>query len=202
MLATNKSINPREHMTAAQIEKELMQWAMANTSEIIVPNYFLGRFECDLLKISKAGQLTEYEIKVSRADFKKDFEKIQHTRFMGYEMEERNGQQYKKAVYQNETKQDIILQGKRVNRFYYVTPANLVKPEEVPAGLGLIYATSFNDYIRFNIVKVSKLFMKEKAKENLYKHIACNLTLKLIAAKRRMRMAEANARELRKAKQA
>lgn len=47
---------------------------------IIVPNvsYGLRLHECDLLKVSKAGYATEVEIKVSRADLRKDFEK-KHT---------------------------------------------------------------------------------------------------------------------------
>ena len=165
---------------------------MSNTSEIVVPNYFLGRFECDVLKISKAGQLTEYEIKVSRADFKKDFEKY-YSLYFG-------------TGYKNITKHDVIREGKRVNRFYYVVPNGLIKPEEVPVGFGLIYATEYNYHqekaIKFEIKKVSKLFMKEGAKEQLYKHLASNLTLKLIAAKRRAHIAESNARELRKSSQA
>ncbi len=44
---------------------------------IIVTNvsYGLGVHECDILKLSKACYATEYEIKVSRADLRKDFEK-------------------------------------------------------------------------------------------------------------------------------
>jgi hypothetical protein len=189
-------------MTAHEIEKDLMSWVMANTSEIVVPNYFLGRFECDVLKISNAGQLTEYEIKVSRADFKKDSEKSAITGIHGYEVvEDKYGNKYNKAICKTTSKHDVIREGNRVNRFYYVVPANLITPDEVPAGFGLIYATQYNaaygSAIRFSIKKVSKLFMKEKAKEQLYKHIATNLTLKLISAKRRMVAAEANARHLR-----
>lgn len=44
---------------------------------IVVPNvsYGLGVHECDILKLSKSGYATEYEIKISRADLRKDFEK-------------------------------------------------------------------------------------------------------------------------------
>lgn len=35
--------------------------------------------ECDCISISKSDYIYEYEIKISRADFKKDFTKIKHT---------------------------------------------------------------------------------------------------------------------------
>ena len=38
-----------------------------------------GKNECDCISISKSDYIYEYEIKISRADFKKDFTKIKHT---------------------------------------------------------------------------------------------------------------------------
>ena len=45
---------------------------------LIVPNISWGAFiwhECDLFIVSKAGYCTEIEIKISKSDLKKDFEK-------------------------------------------------------------------------------------------------------------------------------
>ena len=58
-----------------------MECALANffgiRVNLIVPNisWGLALHECDLLIISKAGYITEVEIKVSKADLKKDKEK-------------------------------------------------------------------------------------------------------------------------------
>lgn len=160
-------------MDSNKIMIELMKYCHSNISEIVVPNYYLGRYECDLLKISSSGYLTEYEIKVSKADFKKDAEK-------------------KHKVYNQstgfKTKHDIIRNGERCNRFYFVVPENLIDPKSVPDGFGLIYAIPVKEKpekLNFKIVKVSKLLKKDPCYKSDYKHIAQNLTLKLINAKRR-----------------
>lgn len=145
-----------------------MRWAASNTSEIVVPNYYIGRWECDVLKISRSGHLYEYEVKTSRSDFKNDFNKAK----LHWGTSE--------VV---ETKFDNLRSGKRVNRFYYVVPHGLVSKEEVPAGFGLIYARQFGQYITFDIVKVASLLKKEPAQAGLYKHIAQNLSVKLANAK-------------------
>lgn len=163
------------------ITKYLLRWAASNASEIVVPNYYLGRWECDVLKISKAGHLYEYEVKVSRADFKNDFKK----------------ESFFYLSNTKETKHDNIRYGKRCNRFYYVVPEGLIEPSDVPAGFGLIYFTQlvYTDlrdskfeqiHYGFKIVKVSSLFKKESCNQALYVHIAQNLSLKLANAKSRI----------------
>lgn len=187
-------------MNSNQISKDLLVWAQANTSEIVVPNYYLGRYECDVMKISKAGQLTEYEIKTSRADFRKDAEKAHRIHTGLFEQTDRG----RRAVYEDETKHQSILKGKRCNRFYFVVPKGLIAPDEVPDGLGLIYAEEFEPRgrVSFTIVKMSKLHRKEPCEPTLYRHIACNLTLKLAVAKRRAHTAEAAYRALQKGQKA
>ena len=43
--------------------------------ELVVPNVLMGWGECDLLAVSLAGYLTEYEIKISLSDLKREWEK-------------------------------------------------------------------------------------------------------------------------------
>lgn len=159
-------------LTADKICIELLKWAQSSTTEIVVPNFYIGRFECDVLKISKAGHIYEYEIKISKADFKKDFDKAAY--YLGG----------------NKTKHEIIKDGKRVNRFYYVVPEGLIKPDDVPAGFGLIYATVYKygnkSGVKFTIVKMSKLLKKESCSNDLYKSLATNLSVKLYNAKARL----------------
>jgi hypothetical protein len=60
-----------------EIECIVADWIGTRTN-LIVPNvsWGLGVHECDLLSMSKNGYLTEVEIKVSKADLKKDLEKM------------------------------------------------------------------------------------------------------------------------------
>lgn len=93
----------------------------------VFPNVYLGRFEADILEITKAGYSTEYEVKISRSDFKADAKKA----FTVYDGK------YNKS---KSPKFEAISKGERTNYFYYVVPAWLITADEVPEFAGLIYA--------------------------------------------------------------
>ena len=155
-------------MKSEAIQVALMSWVKSTRADIVIPNYYLGAWECDLLKIAyNNGFLTEYEIKVSKADFKKDAQK--------------------QTQYSKKNKHDEVLFGKRCNRFYFVVPDGMISPEEVPKGMGLIYAIENDSLIGidFKIIKVSKLLKKDKCDQRLYTHIAQMLCMKLENAKQR-----------------
>lgn len=86
----------------------------------IFPNIFIDRWECDLLEITKSGYVYEYEVKISRSDFKADARK----------------RTYKQS------KADAIKAG-RTNYFYYVVPTDLIAIDEIPDYAGLIYVQSY-----------------------------------------------------------
>lgn len=48
-------------------------------------NTFIFNWECDFFARSKSGYVYEIEVKISRADFKKDFEKDKHQYFSAFE---------------------------------------------------------------------------------------------------------------------
>jgi len=100
----------------------------------VFPNVFLGHFEADILEITKAGYSYEYEVKVSRADFKQDLLKRKQT-LGGL----------------NVLKHDLLKNGNHVNYFSYVVPEGLISVDEVPEFAGLIYATSHE--VRFSDIK-------------------------------------------------
>lgn len=87
----------------------------------VYPNTYIGPWECDVLEITKSGYAYEYEVKVSRADFRADKLKQKH----------------------GKSKYDVLLSGKRVNYFSYVCPKGLISPDEVPEWAGLIYADTY-----------------------------------------------------------
>lgn len=63
-------------MKTIDIEVEIAHFYKPNTN-LVIPNVSWGflRYEADLLIISKAGYLTEVEIKVSLSDLKRDLDK-------------------------------------------------------------------------------------------------------------------------------
>lgn len=106
---------------------------------IIVPNisWGLNIHECDLLILRNSGYAVEVEIKITYADFKKDFEK-----------------RHKHIDKQN-----------RIVEFYYALPEELyVKCKElIPENAGIILCKSSLDYKkRFKV----KAYVMKKAKRN------------------------------------
>lgn len=119
-------------MTEFEIQNALY-WHLYNSSpRIVVPNFTpTNWWECDVWSVSKNGYSTEYEIKISRADFKKDAEK------------ERRLRRGRELV--TEKKHDILqecIDGEGHTHppkfFYYVTPPDLIQEDEIPDFAGLI----------------------------------------------------------------
>lgn len=100
--------------------------------------------ECDLLVLSRAGYLTEVEIKISRSDFMADFKK-KHTH-----------------------KSDII------SAMYYAVPTHLVEyaKKHIPEGRGLIEIRTGKHATRScAIVVVPASKTRVKAPEGVVKHM-------------------------------
>lgn len=156
-------------MNCELITKHLMSWC-SERMDIVLPNYFLGLYECDLYKVNyRNGYQTEYEIKVSRADYFKDF---------------------KKAAHVLSRKHDLVQQGKRTNRFFFVVPDGMIKTDEVPAHAGLIYASP-GPYgqIRFETVKHAKLLHKKPLPASEYVTIAHKLAAREAEFRYKLRVA-------------
>jgi hypothetical protein len=79
-------------------------------------------WESDVIKFTKSGYVYEFEIKISKADFKNDFK---HKKKKHLLLEDSN----------NEIKN-------RPNYFYYVVPDGLISAEDVPEYAGLLYINS------------------------------------------------------------
>lgn len=132
-----------------------------------------GLGECDVISISKSGYVYEYEIKVSRSDFKADFKKTwKHEKLINLEPlrildEWMNGKKTGGKVTQ------VIIP----NYFYYVTPPGMLKVDEIPPYAGLGEETG-ESWIR--IIKKAPKLHKHKATDRLIKSIAHNLTCKLL----------------------
>lgn len=73
-----------------------------------------GSYEADVVSINKSGMITEFEVKISRADFLADRKKA---KWKFYE---------------------LLIENRIPNRFYYVCPSGLIKTNEIPAFSGLL----------------------------------------------------------------
>ena len=106
-----------------------------NSDKYFIENLNIYNWESDVLKITKSGYAYEFEIKISRGDFKNDFK-------------------HKKKKHKLlEQKDDNI-----PNYFYYVVPTDLITIDEIPEYAGLIYinATIIGNgrhYYSFKIIK-------------------------------------------------
>ncbi len=104
----------------------------------IVPNSYIFAWESDLLAVSKeTNYITEYEVKISRNDFKADFKKLDKHQLIS-------------DCYKYNFTSDIP------NYFYYATPPGLLDKSEVPRYAGLIEIG-----IGFRIAKRAPLLHKE-----------------------------------------
>src|ERR1044072_3027829 len=73
----------------------------------------------DFFKLSQAGVLTEYEIKISRSDYFSDFDK-------------------KRSYHDNGKHEKMKQRICKANKFYFVVPDGLIKEDEVPEYAGLL----------------------------------------------------------------
>lgn len=132
-----------------KIHKSLYYW-VRKTNIITLPNYYIGRYEADLFSLTDKDLIIEYEIKISKSDYLADFQKS-HT-------------------WNNVTtfKHDLIKQGSRCHRFYFVTPKGLVTKEDVPEYAGLIW----HDGDAFKIVKKAPIIGRFTLGNDFFRSIA------------------------------
>ena len=115
------SKKPYVKINETYIQKCLYRHTKKQGKAIWAHNIYIYNYESDFIAITKSGVIYEYEIKVSRADFKRDFNKAKHRAF---------------------TK--LILKSKlpstnHANYFYFVCPYGLLSLTEIPIYAGLIY---------------------------------------------------------------
>lgn len=127
-------------MTAKDIERRLeLKYCNALYT---VPNVYFFKWESDFLVVQRSGIIIEVETKISVADYKKDFCKINKH-------------------------EDLKNRVPNIpNKFYYACPENLIKVEDIPEYAGLLYIDSIG---RITEVKKAPVLHKNKLeyKDNL-----------------------------------
>lgn len=154
----------RDNSVSKNIEAMLIMFLYEKGYPIISSRFTgCGIGEADVLAISKTGYIYECEIKISRADFKKDFIKEKHTYIKENKFTKENSDG------------DIFYLSP--NCFYFVVPENLIALDEIPGYAGLIYIKSDNT---IDVIKKAPFIHKIKATNKFILSVAHNLTCKLV----------------------
>lgn len=137
--------------------------------EIQLPNcYYKYDSEADLLGIRKSNFCDEFEVKMTKSDFKADSRKS-----VSVLNENRRGRQ----VLKMEALESGLLS---INYFWYAAPDGLITADEVPEFAGLVtlcqsprgytYANVVKNAKRLHSKKVSEAFKYKVAKKGMYRY--------------------------------
>lgn len=108
-----------QQKSSSKIIKQLYQY-LSHTHFPIASNCYIYNWESDLITINENKQVTEYEVKISRNDYKADFRKDKkHASILD--------------AYQYNCNSELI-----PNYFYYVITPGLLDKKEIPLYAGLI----------------------------------------------------------------
>ena len=168
-MSRKSSINKikRDNSSSKNIEAGLvMDLYLKGHSPITTHFSGVGLQECDVISISKADYIYEYEVKISRSDFKADFKKGKHKLII-----EKN--------FNHESRSETF-NFYTPNYFYFVVPKNLITIDEIPDYAGLIYMEEDG---KFEIIKKATILHKTKASNELIRSIAHQLMCKLVFKK-------------------
>lgn len=147
-----------------------MRWLVKPDILVFSPNMsWLLAYEADVIAVNRNLRMTEYEIKISRNDFKADFCKAKHIRVCGSLI----------PIFKHDwlkgRPMNRFLDEKRPNRFYFVTPVGLLSIDEIPDHTGLIEI----DGDKVVVTKRAPELHKIEVKNDLVMEIARNSCIKL-----------------------
>ena len=168
----------KEQLTEQSIQQRLNHFFASYKYK--ADGLYVFSWESDKLIWTKSGYIYEFEIKISRSDFKNDFKhkKEKHivlastiARDTAKEMlmslfkEKENKHWSREMLERHYGDIDTISKGERMpNYFYYAVPTGMLEPDEVPPYAGLIYIDSEYCYVAqsFHIVKRAPCLHKTK----------------------------------------
>lgn len=123
--------------------------------------------ECDLISVSPAGYLFEFEMKTSVSDFKADFKKeAKHKR-----LKLKEGVYYPPKAKSSDQRTEFLL----CSYFWYVCPACLIRDDMIPEYAGLIWV-HYDGRLEYRVQ--APMIHNIKADARIVRKIAHNLTQK------------------------
>lgn len=132
--------------------------------DLVLTNHFHSDWEADILVVNSAGFSHEFEIKLSRSDFKNDFKKN----------------------YQNTTTKERFLKHDKIscgdyicNQFSFLLPMGMIQPDEIPPHCGIVEFDHNPDNWQtiFHVVRKPSVVHHE----NFWKLVDKDLMLKILA---------------------
>ena len=144
-------------MTEKRIQNLLWKFLEKKSHRSIISNFTpTDWWECDMFSVTKAGYGYEFEIKISKADFKADAVKNRVVR----------GKSWPPTT---EVKHELLAKGQPdgPSRFAYVVPEGLLTPEDVPewSGLYVVYKRR-NGHLAIKQEKQSPSLHKQKTPQS------------------------------------
>jgi hypothetical protein len=152
-------------ITARDIQKRLILDFYRRS--FVLANYTPRNWwECDVFEVTEAGYFREYEIKLSKADFKADALK-----------EKERGSSWDPNRPPPERKHDLLTKKdvRGPSEFWFVCPRGIIEPSDLPSWAGLIHVWEIPNYkspwnVRYErVVRAPKLH-RQKYSEELMKH--------------------------------
>ena len=171
----------KEQLTEQSIQQRLNHFFASYKYK--ADGLYVFSWESDKLIWTKSGYIYEFEIKISRADFKNDFKhkKEKHI-VLASTIARDTAKEIQMSLFEQKEKDhpnhwsresleryygdiDAMAKGKRMpNYFYYAVPTGMLEPDEVPPYAGLIYIDSEYRYVKqsYHIVKEAPQLHKTK----------------------------------------
>ena len=170
----------KEQLTEQSIQQRLNHFFASYKYK--ADGLYVFSWESDKLIWTKSGYIYEFEIKISRSDFKNDFkhkkekhivlastidrDKAKEIQMSLFEQKEQENRHWSREILESRYGDiDAMVKGKRMpNYFYYAVPTGMLEPDEVPPYAGLIYIDSEYRYVKqsYRIVKEAPQLHKTK----------------------------------------
>ena len=170
----------KEQLTEQSIQQRLNHFFASYKYK--ADGLYVFSWESDKLIWTKSGYIYEFEIKISRSDFKNDFkhkkekhivlastiarDKAKEIQMSLFEQKEQENRHWSREMLERRYGDiDAMAKGKRMpNYFYYAVPTGMLEPDEVPPYAGLIYIDSEYRYVKqsYRIVKEAPRLHKTK----------------------------------------
>ncbi len=146
-------------MTESDIQFALYQ--KYQQRQMVMPNVYVLRagfdtHESDFLTVTANGYIDEYEIKISRQDFKADLKKHRH---LAYTHLSPWTWAYRPYGWWGKTGPytEIGSKARYPNRFWYVVPEGLIDVEDLPEHAGLLWVINTNPLMKHPPLRIKKV---------------------------------------------
>lgn len=164
--------------TEAWMQRKLSCFFALGSVHYNIDGLYVFGWESDKLLQTKSGYYYEFEIKVSRADFKNDFkhkkdkhailrysfDKSQEYLPKYFELLEKHPSGWYRGHLESQKENYRIDRQPKPNYFYYAVPEGLILPDEVPEYAGLVYV---NERGQIKIPKKAPCLHKDKISDGV-----------------------------------